>query len=83
VTDWRPISTYDKSGLHVGWSILFNESDRWIRFGWYFPECKAWYYSGTNERAQFSSVRGDDPTHWMPIPEPPPMDSTARPFLWR
>jgi hypothetical protein len=30
-----------------------------------------WYYSGTNERSQYAQVEGDEPTHWMEMPEIP------------
>ena len=70
MSDWQSIDTYDKAKwfVHV---LLCHKEHRWIRFGRYYPEFRAWYYSGTNERSQYSSVRGDEPTHWMPIPELP------------
>lgn len=39
--------------------------------GKWYPQEGVWYYSGTNERSQWSQVRGDEPTHWMPLPKAP------------
>lgn len=70
---WRPIETYHAADKFVkAKHVLCGHSEKkWIRFGRYYPEMKHWYYSGTNERSQWSQVQGDEPTHWMPLPEPP------------
>lgn len=71
--EWRPIETVNLKGLGVCSEtfILGHKDHKWIRFGkWYVQERK-WYYSGTNERSQYSQVAGDAPTHWKPLGKPP------------
>jgi Protein of unknown function (DUF551) len=73
MSDWQPIETAPKRtyGVCSKIMILGHDTKKWIRFGkWYVGE-RAWYYSGTSERSQWSQVRGDEPTHWMPMPKPP------------
>jgi len=70
--DWHsietaPIDVWARS-KHV---LCAHDEKRWIRFGRYYGELKRWYYSGTNERTQWSETPGDAPTHWMPLPEAP------------
>lgn len=48
--------------------VVAHKEKRWIRFGKWFPQQKEWYYSGTNERQQWSMAKGDEPTHWMLTP---------------
>lgn len=67
MSGWQPISTARKD-LPL---ILGHSEKRWIRFGRYISSHAAWYYSGTNERSQYSQRIGDEPTHWMPLPDPP------------
>jgi hypothetical protein len=64
---WQDIST---APSHT-FITCMHVSKRWIRFGRYYPEFRKWYYSGTNERSQWAQVEGDEPTHWMPMPEIP------------
>lgn len=70
---WRPIETYHSADgfVKVKQVLCAHSEKKWIRFGRYYPEMKHWYYSGTNERSQWSQVQGDAPTHWMPLPMPP------------
>ena len=67
---WKPIKDfpYDKWYLHF---LLCHKENKWIRFGKWFPQQKEWYYSGTNERSQWAQVKGDEPTHWMDMPDFP------------
>jgi hypothetical protein len=67
VSEWQPIDTAPKN-QHF---LCGHAEKRWIRFGIYFSSHGTWYYSGTSERSQFAQTRGDEPTHWMPLPEPP------------
>ena len=68
VPDWRPVETAPKD-QHL---LLCHREKKWIRFGrWFEVQGGAWYYSGTNERSQYAQVRGDEPTHWAPMPELP------------
>ncbi len=71
--EWQPISTAPKDTYGVcGPSLILGHSEKkWIRFGRYYVQEGCWYYSGTNERSQYAQTRGDEPTHWMPLPEPP------------
>lgn len=65
---WQPIETAPRAK-----HILCSHAERkWVRIGWHFPGLNRWYYSGTNERNQYSEgVDDDKPTHWMPLPAPP------------
>lgn len=65
---WMPIETAPKG---PGQLILGHSEQCWIRFGRYYPEFRKWYYSGTNERQQYSETEGGTPTHWRPLPAPP------------
>ncbi len=73
MADWQPIETMPKNGLKVtSHTFLLGHADKkWIRFGKWYVQEGCWYYSGTNERSQWAQVRGDEPTHWQPLPEPP------------
>lgn len=70
---WRPIEEAPRDSLRVSSEtlILGHAEKKWIRFGRWYVQEKRWYYSGTNERSQYAQVRGDAPTHWIPLPEPP------------
>jgi hypothetical protein len=65
---WQPIATYPNGPKQV---LCGHAETKWIRFGRLYPEFRKWYYSGTNERSQWAQVEGDEPTHWMPMPEAP------------
>lgn len=67
MSEWQPIETAPK----YLFLILGHDTRKWIRFGRFYPETMDWYYSGTNERSQYAQVKGDEPTHWMPLPSPP------------
>lgn len=69
-TGWQPIETAPRS-LGSPHLILCHKEKRWIRFGRYYVTEKSWYYSGTNERSQWAQTKGDEPTHWQPMPELP------------
>lgn len=64
---WQLIETAPRAAQ----LILGNSEQRWIRFGRFYPEFRKWYYSGTNERQQYSETQGGVPTHWRPLPTPP------------
>lgn len=74
---WEPIETYHSAEkfVKVDHILCGHSQSQWIRFGRYYPEMKRWYYSGTNERSQWAQVEGDEPTHWMPLPKPPLVQS--------
>lgn len=67
--EWQPIETAPKDGTPIlAWNgfsqqvIEYSESSVFGRRKWVFGECEGSY----NARQEF-----DDPTHWMPLPEPP------------
>lgn len=69
--EWQPIETAPKDVWARSTHILCaHDQKRWIRLGRYYGELKRWYYSGTNERTQWSETPGDAPTHWMPLQLP-------------
>ncbi len=74
--DWQPIATAptEPRAPFDPWLILGHDQKKWIRFGYYYPACKRWYYSGTSERTQWAQVMDDAPTHWLPMPAPPQED---------
>jgi len=67
---WRPIAELRREYWRRDW-LLAHDTKRWIRFGRFFPEQGEWYYSGTNERSQWAQTRGDEPTHYQPMPALP------------
>ena len=73
---WRPIEDAPKDGLRVTSEtfVLAHAEKKWIRFGTWYVQEGCWYYSGTNERSQWAQIRGDDPTHFMPLPQPPKVE---------
>jgi hypothetical protein len=70
---WHPIETAALNGLKVTSNtlLLSHCEKKWVRFGKWYVQEGCWYYSGTNERSQWAQVRGDAPTHWMPMPKAP------------
>jgi hypothetical protein len=73
MSDWQPIETAP-TGPHQ--LLCAHDTKKWIRFGKRLPGMgDAWYYSGTNERSQWSMIQGDEPTHWMPMPKLPTTDA--------
>lgn len=70
MSEWQPIETYVHP-KHSPMVLLAHCEKRWLRFGRWYVQERSWYYSGTNERSQWSQVKGDAPTHWQPLPELP------------
>lgn len=72
---WQEISTFvTKQTTRNPFSdqvLCAHKDKKWMRFGRYDLTLKRWYYSGTNERSQWSMIEGDEPTHWQPLPEFP------------
>ena len=64
---WKDVKLAPKD-IHI---LCCHSEKKWIRFGVYISSHGNWYYSGTNERSQFSQTLGDEPTHWMEIPKLP------------
>jgi hypothetical protein len=60
--EWQPIETAPKDGQH----IILALSEGWIGVGYYDddPEFSSlgWVVFGSGQQ---------QPTHWMPLPEPP------------
>lgn len=69
--EWQPIETAPTGKLGAIQMLLCHSKKKWVRMGRFYGEAGVWYYSGTNERSQWAQVEGDEPTHWMPLPEPP------------
>lgn len=70
---WMPIEDFPHgTKWAMATHVLCCHSERkWVRMGKHYGELNRWYYSGTNERSQWSETPGDAPTHWMPLPTPP------------
>lgn len=70
MSDWQPIETAPKilGAPHI---LCAHAEKKWVRMGKWYAQEGCWYYSGTNERSQWSQVRGDEPTHWMALPKAP------------
>jgi uncharacterized protein DUF551 len=69
--DWQPIETAPRDGTNI---MLYyplkevNESWEGIVFCYWNKWENNWVWSG---RARRTFSRGFQPTHWMPLPEPP------------
>ncbi len=69
--EWKPIETYDdeESKRNFKWALLANKDDKWMRFGFKYPNLNRWYYS-TSYCRLFGSNE-DCPTHWAEAPKGP------------
>lgn len=80
---WQPIKTAPKDGTRI---LLFWPSfDRWIDVGWWKKNLRlveigeidgipvsAGYFSNSTEWDDYEMAKvGNEPTHWMPLPDPP------------
>ncbi len=67
MSEWQPIETAPKDGTDVliGWFELPGQKSMTIVFWHSFR--KAW----CNTWTLFSANAVSQPTHWMPLPEPP------------
>ena len=74
---WKDIKIEPPPKNYPSYLLVCHNSQRWLRFGIRFPGQNNWYYSATNERTQYSPVKGEDPTHWDYVPDLPsyPKDS--------
>jgi len=61
--EWRPIESAQKDGTE----ILFWEQGKKIKMGFWLPESAGWSVYGW----KCSHGNFHNPTHWMPLPEPP------------
>lgn len=64
---WQTIDTAPRDG---SWILIYEQFDD-VTVGWWSPYSKKWmalrgahYDDGVEE--------GSNPSHWMPLPEPPP-----------
>ena len=71
MSEWQPISTAPKD---MGFLLAYNADRRvhglvcwWPGGGWNGDGCWGW----DKEPIAWSRQRGNQPTHWMPLPEPP------------
>jgi hypothetical protein len=62
MSEWQPIETAPKDGTPV--LAFIGDGDGAAVLGW-SAGCREWQdYNGSSPRY--------DPTHWMPLPPPPP-----------
>ena len=71
MTDWQPIETAPKDGTNI---LAWPCSDGWGDE--YFPYVVQWvdaneYHEGMWREAAGEKYDWFNPTHWMPLPEPP------------
>ena len=72
MTDWQPISTAPKDGTQILAYGPYVWEDYWKsgfdRTGWavIYWENDGWRLANANPYADYM-----DPTHWIPLPEPP------------
>jgi len=61
--EWKTVESAPRDG-RVFLGYWYDE----IRLTWWNEECKNWqeYPDG-----DFEDIRGEELTHWMPLPEPP------------
>lgn len=59
MSEWRPIETAPKDGSDI---LVFHPESR-EQFVVFWQE-RRWYFSP-------NGALKDDPSHWMPLPEPP------------
>ena len=71
MTDWQPIDTAKK--IQGKWILLADEKVVTAGF-WDAPySCAPMRWIGSNG---YFSVEGCQPTHWMPLPQPPETGET-------
>jgi len=63
MSEWQPIETAPRDGTRV----LIADEDVWMAVARFWPCNMAW----TEDAA--SGLKLNEPTHWMPLPEPPKM----------
>lgn len=74
MNDWLPIESAPKDGSYC--LLFFDDCPVWdgnMEVGMWCGDC--WWGcggpNGNTELGLFSSHHGENPTHWMPLPEPP------------
>lgn len=77
-TGWQPISTAPKDGTMCllwgeaerGDTVAFWACGQWREFG---DGSKGWIGQSfhSTEKNSWTSLLGENPTHWMPLPAPP------------
>jgi hypothetical protein len=67
MSDWQPIETAPKDGTRV----LIAHTNVWMAVAWFWPCNMHW----TEDTA--SGMKLNDPTHWMPLPDPPSSDENT------
>lgn len=80
MSEWQPIATAPKDGIHVDvWFDVpasprsFGMADAWREIDCWQRDGKWWHYFKGVEAELYAPYV----THWMPIPDPPP--PSARP----
>jgi hypothetical protein len=85
---WQPIETAPKDGTRI---MLFWPVSGWTDFGWWKDNprligiedidgipVKAEYFSNSMEWDDYELAKvGNEPSHWMPLPEPPSGEHSA------
>ena len=65
MADWQPIETAPKDGEVI---LIFTPGTYpQVTAAFYRAECELQHWQATGHRWHFP----EDPTHWMPLPEPP------------
>lgn len=59
---WQPIETAPKDGTKV---LIYHIRDKWMICAGHWP-CNSYW-----SESYASNIKLNNPTHWMPLPEPP------------
>jgi hypothetical protein len=71
MTDWQPIETAPKQKVILLWALTDTDTGNWkMAAGYWMPgygdEPGEWTWDGHRLKSYDAQ-----PTHWMPLPEPP------------
>jgi hypothetical protein len=71
MSEWQPIETAPTDGT---WVLVWGPSQRWssVMMAWFALNHRSGkaYWKDSTEWDDYELV-DDQPTHWMPLPEPP------------
>jgi hypothetical protein len=69
-TDWRPIDSAPRDGTRVDLWVVFETGARRATDTHFDTDLGEWWVSDHHHAGHY--VPRPRPTHWMPLPDPPP-----------